>query len=372
MSKKTIGVGLVGVGNWGRYGHIPALRLLPEYKIVAVSSRSRAKAQEVANEFGIEHAFDNVDELARLSDVDLVIVLPPAPEHALAVKTAISAGKDVYCEWPLTTSTHESEELVSLAAVAGVRHVVGLQRTLGASAQYLRDLVADGYVGCLRSVRMHVSMASFGPTRSAGLEWTVDKKNFSHVLSIYGGHFMDMLFHIVGEPKTLSSIVATQFPELTLSRTGQSFPNETPDCVMVIGTLINGALFEVQIEGGKLHQSGLQIDITGTSGDLRVTNPRSFGTKQDNLIEGSQGDGGEWHVLATPERYHTIPDSALDVSVQDLAQLYAAFAKDRASGSSHARSFSNAVAMHRIIDAINSASSLHHTVAMEDQSWIQL
>jgi hypothetical protein len=84
------------------------------------------------------------------------------------------------------------------------------------------------------------------------------------------------------------------------------------------------------------------------------------------LIEGSQGDGGEWHVLATPARYHTIPDSSLDVTVQDLAQLYAAFAKDRASGTSDARSFSDAVAMHRVIDAINSASSLHHTVAMED------
>ena len=364
-NKKAIGVGLVGVGNWGMYGHIPALRLLPEYKIVAVSSRSRSKAQETADVFGIEHAIDNVDELAHLSDVDLVVVLPPAPEHALAVKAAISAGKDVYCEWPLTTNTRDSEELLSMVRAAGVRHVVGLQRTLGASTQYLRDLLAEGYVGRLRSVRMHVSMASFGPTRSASLEWTVDKRNFSHVLSIYGGHFMDMLFHVVGEPSTVSSIVATQFPELTLSRTGQSFPNQTPDCVIAIGTLKNGALFEVQIEGGKLHQSGLQIDITGTSGDLRVTNARSFGTKQDNLIEGSQGEGGEWHVLPTPGRYQTIPVSSLDVSVQDLSQLYAAFAKDRASGTSDARSFSDAVTMHRVIDAINSASSLQHTVTME-------
>jgi predicted dehydrogenase len=130
--------------------------------------------------------------------------------------------------------------------------------------------------------------------------------------------------------------------------------------------LNNGALFELQIEGGKLHQSGLQIDITGTNGDLRITNTKAFGTKKDNLIEGSQGDGGEWHVLPTPERYHTIPNSSLDVSVQDLAQLYAAFAKDRASGTSQARSFSNAVAMHRLIDAIDNASSLQHAVAMED------
>lgn len=366
MTKTRIGVGLVGVGNWGRYGHIPALRLLPEYEIVAVSSRSISKAKETATAFGIAHALDNVDELAQLPSVDLVVVLPPAPEHALAVKSAISAGKDVYCEWPLTTNTPDSEDLLSMAALAGVRHVVGLQRTLGASAQYLRDILAGGYVGCLRSVRMHVSMASFGPTRSAGLEWTVDKNNFSHVLSIYGGHFMDMLFHIVGQPIIVSSIVATQFSELTLDRTGESFPNETPDCVMAIGKLKDNALFEVHIEGGKLHQSGLQIDITGTGGDLRITNTKSFGTKQDNLIEGSRGEGGEWRVLPTPKRYQTIPDSHLDVSVQDLAQLYSAFAQDRVLGTSHARSFTDAVAMHRLIDAVNSASSLQHAVAMEE------
>ncbi len=247
---------------------------------------------------------------------------------ASAVKTAIAAGKDVYCEWPLTTNTQDSEELLSLAQAAEVRHVVGLHRTLEASAQYLRDLLADGYVGRLRSVRMHVSMEYFGPTRSPALEWTLDSRNFSHVLSIYGGHFMDMLFYAVGRPQTVSAIVATQFPELTLSATAESFPNETPDAVMAIGTLEGGGLFEIQIEGGKQNHSGLQIDITGTSGDLKIWNERSFGTKHDNILEGAQGEGSLWAELPLPDRYQRIPPSSFDVSVQDLAQLYTAFARD--------------------------------------------
>ena len=40
-SSRKIGVGLIGVGNWGRYGHIPVLRLLPNYEIVAVASRRK-------------------------------------------------------------------------------------------------------------------------------------------------------------------------------------------------------------------------------------------------------------------------------------------------------------------------------------------
>ena len=77
-----------------------------------------------------------------------------APEHAHLVKAAIAAGKDVYSEWPLTTSTAESEEMLRLAEDKDVRHVVGLQRRFSSSASYARDLIAHGYVGTVRSVRM--------------------------------------------------------------------------------------------------------------------------------------------------------------------------------------------------------------------------
>ena len=75
------------------------------------------------------------------------MVVTPAPEHAPLVKAAIEAGKDVYSEWPLTTRTADSEELLSLAEAKGVRHIAGLQRRMGPSARYARDLVKPGIRG---------------------------------------------------------------------------------------------------------------------------------------------------------------------------------------------------------------------------------
>jgi predicted dehydrogenase len=43
-SKGKIRTGIVGIGNWGRYGHIPVLELLPDFQIVAVSSRRQEYA----------------------------------------------------------------------------------------------------------------------------------------------------------------------------------------------------------------------------------------------------------------------------------------------------------------------------------------
>jgi len=62
---------------------------------VAVSSRRLEQAQEYAATFHIPNAFDEERALASHPEVDLVVILAPAPEHVRLVKIAIAAGKDV-------------------------------------------------------------------------------------------------------------------------------------------------------------------------------------------------------------------------------------------------------------------------------------
>ena len=80
-------------------------------------------------------------------------------------------------------------------------------------------------------------------------------------------------------------------------------------------------MFSIQIEGGQKHRTGLQIDITGTDGVLRITNPRAFENKDDNAIEGMKGDATTFSSLPIPDQYQPLASSGLDVSAQDLAYL---------------------------------------------------
>jgi predicted dehydrogenase len=356
MSSSKIGVGIIGAGGWAKYGHIPVLQTLEEFEILAVSSRMKKIADEYAVQFNIKHAFDDEQALITHPDVDLVAVLTPGPEHARLARAAISAGKDVYSEWPLSTTTKESEELLSLAEAKGVRHVVGLQRRHGPSARYTRDLVEQGYVGKVRSAHMTVNVDAFQPTMPGRYAWTFDASNFTHVLSIYAGHFLDVLFHTVGFPKKLTAVVENQFPHITVLETGEKVATTKPDAAMVIGTLENGGLFSVQIEGGQKHRTGLQIDITGTEGVLRVTNKLAFENKEDNLVEGMNGEGTSLAPLPVPAEYRTLESSHLDASVQDVAYLYAAYARDRKNGTSEASNFRDAVKQHQLIDQIEQTS----------------
>jgi predicted dehydrogenase len=167
---------------------------------------------------------------------------------------------------------------------------------------------------------------------------------------------VDMLFHVAGQRKTVSAVVATQFPTLTLTASGQSFPNETPDGVVAIGRLEDDALFSIQIEGGKRNNAGLQIDITGTEGDLQIWNTKSFGNVEDNILRAPA------EIEVRSRRFRSRPAiresaSTLDVSVQDLAHLYAAYASDRLTGTQEAPNFREGVRTHQMLDATIRASA---------------
>ena len=359
-----IRVGVVGVGNWAHHGHLRVLDLLAQYEVVAIYSQRREAAQAAADTFGIAHVAASLDALVNDPNVDLVVVLTTAPQHAEGVLAALAAGKDVYSEWPLTPKTALSESLVEMAKARGVRHIVGLQRRLSATNRYVKDLIADGYVGKLRSVRLHVSMNYFQAKRSQSLRWTVPPENFSSVIAIYAGHFLDALFATVGQPKSFNALTSNQFKEVYIVETGEILPTTTPDQLVMNGLLDNGAVFSIHIEGGKRNGSGVQIDITGDEGDLRITNVSPFGgLGEDYVITGAHGDDLPMQVLPTPETYDWLPASTLPSSVLELANLYVAHARDVAEGTQSAPTFADAVRMHHILD-----QARHDVAALADKT----
>jgi predicted dehydrogenase len=345
-------VGVIGVGNWAKHGHLRVLDLLPQYTLQAVYSHRSEAAEAAAREYSIARVASSIDELVESPDIDLVIVLNTAPQHAQTVQRVIAAGKPVYCEWPLTTTSTGAETLLRLGDERGVRHIVGLQRRLAPHNRYVRDLIQQGYVGELRSVRMHVSMNYFQATRSRALEWTVPPENFSSVVAIYGGHFLDMLFSATGWPISLAALTPNQFPSVTIRETGVSMPTSTPDQLVLAGMLERNAVVSVHIEGGKRNGSGVQIDITGTEGDLRITNASAFGDVGDDYeIFGAHGDKQPLERLQVPPDYQRLPQSALPSAVLELAELYWAYAHDVENGTHTAPTFADAVRMHRLIES---------------------
>src|SRR5262249_17360345 len=124
-SIKRIRVGIVGVNptrGFAAAAHIPALKALPHFEIVAVCTTNQTSAEKAARHFGIPMAFSDAGQLTGHPEVDLVVVTVKVPDHYAPVMKAIEAGKHVYCEWPLGRNTSEAKILLAAAEERGIHH----------------------------------------------------------------------------------------------------------------------------------------------------------------------------------------------------------------------------------------------------------
>ena len=176
--KDRIRVGIVGLKaerGCANAAHIPALRALSDdIEVVGVANTNRASAEAAVNAFALGRAYDSVDTLVASPDIDVVVVTVKAPHHLDLLTKVLEAGKNVYCEWPLGNGRAEAEQLAALAKRKQVVAVVGTQAVVSPEVQFARDLVADGFVGEVRSTTYVGSGFTWGDDVDAGDVYAMD------------------------------------------------------------------------------------------------------------------------------------------------------------------------------------------------------
>ena len=128
-----------------------------------------------------------------------------------------------------------------------------------------------------------------------------------------------------------------------------------PDQVLVIGVLANGAALSIHYRGGTARDGdGLFWEINGTEGDIRVSGPSGHTQMVPLSLKGARGDEKIFKPLKVPASYRVgWPE---DVESGNVARLYARMARDLRDGTHTAPSFEDAVAVHRIMAAIEKAA----------------
>jgi predicted dehydrogenase len=152
-----IGIGLIGFGLIGRT-HLKTFQAIPTTNIVAIADCYRPRAEEGAAEAKTAGATPTVHtDFRSLLDqkaVDGVIVATPDHWHALMTMLACAAGKDVYVEKPLTLFVKEGDWIQQVAQRTKRVVQVGTQQRSGPHYSRARDLIRQGQIGTVSSVRM--------------------------------------------------------------------------------------------------------------------------------------------------------------------------------------------------------------------------
>src|SRR5690554_7652457 len=241
MTDQKIRVGFIGLNpgiHWAATAHIPALQALPDdYVVVGVANTSLASAKKAAEAFGLPHAFENAQALVNSPEIDLVVITVKVPHHHELVTAALNANKHVYCEWPLDNGLAEAQELADLAEEKGVVAAVGTQMRVAPEVEYLRQLIADGYVGEVLSTTLVGSGNAWGPETDAAHAYLYDRNNGATMLSIPLGHTLAGMREVLGGFGDLSARMIQRRKTAHVADTGETIPSTSPDQVLVHGTL---------------------------------------------------------------------------------------------------------------------------------------
>ncbi len=154
-------VGIVGTGGMGS-GHLGWMLEQPDIEIVALCDLDAAHLadakEKVTSRQGSDSCmgFSDFRELVKQPKLDAIWVTTPDHWHALVAIAALNAGKDVYCEKPLTNSIGEGKALRE-AVVRNQRILqCGSHERSNSKIRYACELVRNGRLGKIHTVRINL------------------------------------------------------------------------------------------------------------------------------------------------------------------------------------------------------------------------
>lgn len=180
----------------------------------------------------IEEAFDGAD---------LVDICTPTTVHPEHVRAAMAAGLPTFCEKPLARTAAQAQELVELAAAAGVKLLPGHVVRWFPAYERLHTAVENGDLGDLAVLR-------FSRTGSR------PERDWFHDVAASGGIVLDQMIHDIDQALWLAGDVV----EVTAQ---QSAP--TPDRVLTAQLVL-------------VHAAGALSYVTGTWGPVGTTFRTTF------------------------------------------------------------------------------------------------
>jgi predicted dehydrogenase len=150
-ANERLGVGVIGVGGRGN-AHLGALNWIKDndknIDIVAVSDVYRPRLEAAAKNFGAKPYMDHHELLAD-PNVDIVTIATPDHHHAYQAIDAVRAGKDVYCEKPVShwRQFEVTKQLVEEVKKSGRVFQLGTQGMSDSAWGQMRRLIQDGMIG---------------------------------------------------------------------------------------------------------------------------------------------------------------------------------------------------------------------------------
>lgn len=268
----TIRVGTIGA-SFAKAAYLPALSIIDDVELVAISSARLASAQATADLFNIPNVYDDWEKMINEHELDLVCIATPTIYHAPMALKALNAGAHVLCEKPMAMNQSESANMLETAESLNKIHIIGHELRFNPTRKKIKDLIESGYVGDVRHVNIVNISPSWGnpASRPEGDWWSLESMGGGR-LGANGSHQIDLLRFWFGDIGAISGQVATMVPNRIGKDTGNAWTATADDQSSFLAEMQNGALCTVFMSGVARHNIGNHTQIFGSEGTIMLSN----------------------------------------------------------------------------------------------------
>ncbi len=261
-AKKKIGFAIVGTGSIASV-HAMAIDGIPEATLVAVYSRNYTKAKTFANTYQTA-AFSELEELLKLSEIDVVCICTPSGFHAVPALQAIEAGKHCLIEKPLEVTLEKCDAIIALAREKAVTVGVVFPSRLYEESKQLKLAIDQGRFGRLALGSAYVKW-SRTPEYYNETKWRgTNDMDGGGALMNQAIHTVDMLQWLMGEVEFVQAFT-TNIRHLEI---------EVEDTVVANLKFKNGALGSIECSTALYPGVYKKLEIMGTNGSVIIEDNR--------------------------------------------------------------------------------------------------
>jgi predicted dehydrogenase len=358
----TRGVLVVGVDaqgkGFGSRAHVPAVQALAETQLVGVCTSREESARAVADQLTGVRPFWDLDTALAHPAVDIVMVAVRVGLHADVATRALDAGKSVYCEWPLGLGTEEAERVAATALSRGSASAIGTQGRFSPEVRAARDAISRGAIGRPLSFQVSHLLPRF-PVDSHRA-WMAHQDQASGALFVASAHATDTLQFLLSPVASIAAVEATQFASDRYADSDVAFVWTASDTVSWVARLQDGCVGSAHVANTAVGGPGFSLRILGEEGQVVVLadSYASFGAPSAFLVG---EDGAEPLAHRAAEGGEEISLAASDPG-RNVAFALRSFV---AEGVAFRPSFSDGVALHRLLDAVQTSSSTRSWVDVD-------
>lgn len=290
---KDIRIGLIGTGGMGK-AHTIAFKNVPlvfgnepSRPILEIVADIDAKVLEKwAGEFGFARWTTNWQEIVEDPRVDVVDVTTPNSLHAEMAIAAAQAGKHIYCEKPLATTSADAARIVAAVEKSGVISIVGFNYLKNPAQAFAQQLIASGELGEITLFRGTFDQ-DFLANPDVPFSWRLDRTLAgTGALGDLGSHTIAFAHFLVGDIVEVCGLNATKIKERVVPAGGSGYAAtaqsggekravENEDIAEFLIRFDNGAIGTIGTSRiGLGRKLGLTYEIQGTKGSLFYTQER--------------------------------------------------------------------------------------------------